>query len=137
MSKAYEVNLDLVTMKNEATSTIKAYKFCRLCTTADSVDLITTRGTVAPFGVAQTDINPSETGKIAVKGISRLKMGSTGYTTMSVTIPMQIGANASGCGIMLTTSVTLTMAALGLSTFAASDIIAVHLDLPAKAVYRT
>jgi hypothetical protein len=127
MSKAYEAFLNQLTFKNEATTTIPIYTFVRLCTTNNSCDIITTRGTVAPIGITQEAINPSDTGNVAIDGISMLKMGSTGFTTMYVTTPMQIGANASGKGVVLTTSVTLEMGARGLSTFAASDIVAVKI----------
>ena len=136
MSKAYEMHLNTLTMKNEATTTIPAYSFVRLCTTNNSVDIITTRGTVAPIGISQVAINPSDTGKIAIDGMSRLKMGSTAMTTMYVTTPMQIGANASGLGVVLTTSVTLEMGARGFSTFAASDIVAVKIA-NSRPTYRT
>lgn len=127
MSKAWEANLSYVTMENVSTTSMKAYSFVRLCTTANKVDLITTRGTVAPFGITQEVINPSDTGKIAVDGFSRLKMGSTGYTTMAVTTPMQIGSNASGLGVVLTTSTTMENGAIGLTVFAASDIVTVKI----------
>lgn len=136
MSKAYEMHLNTLTMKNAATTTIGAYTFVRLCTTANSVDIITTRGTVAPIGIAQGAINPSDTGEIAVDGMSRLKMGSTAFSTMYVTTPMQIGANASGKGVVLTTSTTLEMGAIGFSTFAASDIVTVKIA-QGRPVYRT
>lgn len=127
MSKAFSSGLHTLTFKNAATTTIPEYCFVRLCTTVGSVDIITTRGTVAPVGIAQAAINPSDTGKIAISGVSRLKMASTGYTTMAVTTPMQIGSAANGRGVVLTTSTSLELGAIGYSTFAASDIVAVQL----------
>lgn len=135
MSKAYEAFIDALTFKNEATTTLPAYCFCRLCTTNNSVDIITTKGTVAPIGIAQEAINPSKTGKVAIAGVSRLKMCSTGFTTMYVTTPMQIGSAANGRGKVLTTSTTLEMGARGLSTFAASDIVTVVIA-NSRPVYR-
>jgi hypothetical protein len=136
MSKAFEAYLDTLTFKNEATTTLPAYCFCRLCTTANSVDIITTRGTVAPVGIAQEAINPSKTGKVAIAGVSRLKMASTGYTTMAVTTPMQIGSAANGRGVVLTTSTSRELGAIGYSTFAASDIVAVQIST-FRPVWRT
>lgn len=136
MSKAYSAFIDALTFKNESTTTMKAYSFVRLCTTNNSVDIITTRGTVAPIGITQEAINPSATGAVAIAGVSRLKMGSTGFTTMYVTTPMQIGANASGLGVVLTTSTSYEMGARGLSTFAASDIVTVIIA-QSRPVYRT
>jgi hypothetical protein len=133
--KAYNFNTADLSMKNESTSTIPAYAWCRLCTTAGSVDQITSRGTVTPFGITQEAINPSAVGKVAISGISKLKMGSTGYTTMAVTTPTIVGANASGKGIKLTTSVTMEMGGVALSTFAASDIISVEIA-KFRALYR-
>jgi hypothetical protein len=127
MGKAWSANVNTITMENVSTTTMKAYSFCRLCTTANKVDIITTRGTVAPFGITQEAINPSTTGKIGTDGFSRLKMGSTGFTTMYVTTPMQIGSNASGLGVVLTTSTSLENAAVGLTVFAASDIVTVKI----------
>ncbi len=135
MGKAYEAYLDTLTFKNEATTTIPVYTFVRLCTTNNSVDIITTRGTVAPIGITQVAINPSDTGKIAISGVSRLRMCGTAFSTMYVTTPMQIGANASGNGKVLTTSTTLEMGARGLSTFAASDIVTVIIQ-HSRPVYR-
>ena len=74
MSKAYEAYLNCLTFKNEATTTIPAYCFVRLCTTNNSVDIITTRGTVAPIGISQEAINPSKTGAIAIDGVSRFHL---------------------------------------------------------------
>jgi hypothetical protein len=136
MGKAYEAFIDALTFKNEATTTIPAYAFVRLCTTNNSVDIITTRGTVAPIGISQEAINPSDNGKVALSGVSRLKMASTGFTTMYVTTPMQIGSAANGRGVVLTTSTTLEMGARGLSTFAASDIVTVVIA-NSRPVYRT
>jgi len=135
MGKAYEAYLNTLTFKNEATTTIPAYTFVRLCTTNNSVDIITTRGTVPPVGITQVAINPDDTGKVAIDGMSRLRMAGTGYTTMAVTTPMNIGANASGNGVVLTTSVTLELGARGFSTFAASDIVTVKIA-NFRAVYR-
>lgn len=127
MSKAYEMHLNTLTMKNEATTTMKVYSFVRLCTTNNSVDIISTRGTHTPCGITQEAINPSEVGKIAIDGMSRLKMGSTAMSTMYVTTPQQIGANASSLGCVLTTSTSMEMGAVGFSTFAASDIVTVKI----------
>jgi len=127
MSKAYEMHLDTMTMKNEATTTIPAYTFVRLCTTNNSVDIITTRGTVPSIGITQVAINPSDTGKVGTDGFSRLKMGSTAFSTMYVTTPMQIGANASGNGVVLTTTGSVFFGGRGLATYAASDIATVKI----------
>lgn len=126
MSKAFEAFVDKITMENVSTTTMKAYTFVRLCTTVNKVDLITTRAYPA-YGITQEAINPSDTGAIAVSGHSRLRMCGTAFTTMYVTTPMQIGPNASGNGCVLTTSVTLNVSAIGLSTFAASDIVTVEI----------
>lgn len=127
MSKAFEANLQYLTMENVSTTSMKAYSFVRLCTTPNKVDLITTRGTIQPFGITQEVINPSDTGKIAVSGFSRLKMGSTSFSTMYVTTPMHIGSNASGLGCVLTTTGSVFYGAVGMSTFAASDIVTVDM----------
>lgn len=135
MGKAYELGLTCETRKNESTTTMPAYTAVRLCTTVDSVDLITTTKTKA-YAVTQEAINPSDTGKVAIcscGGISRLKMGSTAYTTANLaTTGIYIGANASnGKGVRFT-GTSEEVFAQAMCVWAASDIIPVQLMPPRR-----
>lgn len=126
-NKSWSAGLVKVTFTNNtATTSIPAFTFVKLTTTPGTVTAIATKGQV-PFGITQEIIKPLMPGAIAVRGISRLKMCGTAYTTApQVTTPIQVGANASGCGKKLTTS-TLWVKAIALTKYAASEIIAVEL----------
>lgn len=133
MGNAYELGLTCVSYRNTATTSIAQYTFVRQCTTLENVDLITTRG-LKPFGIAQETITPGETGNVAIIGISRLRMCSTGYTSLiQNTTSIQIGAAANGRGARLTTTTLFIMAQPDhANAFAASDIIAVRLQAPTR-----
>lgn len=130
MSKAFTVGLTTLTMENVSTTTVGAFKFVRLCTTENKVDLITTLGSQA-LGVTQEAINPSDTGKIALAacgGVTRLKMCSTAYTTKYLrTTNIYIGASANGSGRRLTSTTSIVAALTMGQSWAASDIVAVQL----------
>ena len=134
MGNAYELNLTTVSYRNTATTTIPQYRFCRLCTTLENVDLIAVAG-LKPFGITQTAIHPGETGPVAIPpSISRLRMCSTAYTTLALnTTNVCIGSNALGLGIVFTTSNLFIMAQPDhANAYAASDIIAVRLQAPTR-----
>lgn len=134
MSKAFSADVVSITLKNASTTTVPAYCAVRINTTPGECDLITTKGTVPAYGVSQEAINPSDEGKVAVSGISRLKMSSGAYTTLAVTTPnpVTVASNGRGQG-PITTSTYFTLGRT-LSTWAASDIIAVQLDLPSRRI---
>jgi len=130
MEKTFEWDIRTRTMINDSTTTIQEYRFIRLTTTDNTCFNITTRATVPMYGVTQVDINPGDEGAVcpcATGSISRLKMGSTGYTSRELTsTPVMICANAGSLGVRATTS-TCWVGGRALSTWAASDIIAVEL----------
>jgi len=130
MEKTFEWDMRSRSMINDSTTTLDEYIFVRLTTTDNTCFNITTRATVPMYGVTQVAINPGDTGAVAPCGtgaISRLKMGSTAYTSRELTsTPVMICANANSLGVRATTS-TCWVGARALSTWAASDIIAVDL----------
>lgn len=136
MSKAFSIGITTVSMTNTTTTTMSEYKFVKLATTENEVDLTTTLG-VNCYGVTQESINPSESGKIALcsaGGLSRLKMCSTAYTTKTLdTTSIFIGASANGSGRRLTSTSSVVGAISNGQSWAASDIVTVQL-MPARRV---
>jgi len=117
-------------MTNAATTTMAAYKMVRYATTENEVDLVTTLG-YNIYGITQEAINPSDTGKLALcsaGGISRLKMNSTAYTTVTLdTTQIYIGNSANGSGQRLTSTSSVVCAVSNGQVWAASDIVSVQL----------
>jgi len=128
MGKAFESEQITMSCYNTMTTTIQPYHFVKLSCTATqvhSVRLPSTALSAPTLGISQEAINPSTYGRIAISGISRLKVGSTAMT-MVVTTANHVAANASGHGIRVAATTTYTQATQ-LSNAAASDITAVIL----------
>lgn len=129
MGKAFEGEQVTVSMYNGLTTTIPVYHFVKLDCTATNIHYVrlpTTTLSAPTLGISQEPINPSSYGRVAVSGISRLKVGSTAMT-MLVTTANFVAANANGHGVLVAATTSYTQATM-LSNAAASDITAVMLS---------
>lgn len=129
MGKAFEGEQSTVSLYNGLTTTVPAYHFVRLEATAAHtwyIRLPTTALTHVTVGVTQEDIPATSWGRVAVSGITRLKVGSTALAMIKTTTN-SVAANANGHGVQVLASTSYSQAQM-IANAAASDVTTVILS---------
>lgn len=129
MGKAFEGEQSTISLYNNTTTTISAYHFVRLEATAANtfyMRLPTTALTHVTVGITQEDVPAASWGRVAISGISRVKVGSTALAWLKTTTNC-VAANANGHAVQVLASTSFTQAQM-VANAAASDVTTVFLS---------